>query len=191
VLIESEFEVAAPIDAVWEYFSDVPSLAPCLPGAELTEILSENSYRGQVISKVGPVSLKFGGTAEVTSRDNAAKRIEILANGSEAKGKGTAAMNLVAQLVPAGRGTKVKVRQDLQLSGAVAQFGRGMVTDVMTVIMRKFAVSVEENIRRIERGETPLAAAASVGGIGIAVRAATLALKRVFGRLLGIRSWYE
>jgi carbon monoxide dehydrogenase subunit G len=170
MLIESEFEVGAPVDSVWNYFSDVPSLVPCLPGAELTEVLGEDSYRGRVTSKVGPISLKFGGTAEVTERDPAGKKIVIAATGAEAK---------------------VKVRQDLQLTGAVAQFGRGMVTDVMTVIMGSFASAVEENIRRVERGESPLAAAKSVGGIGVGIRAATLALKRVFGRLLGIRSWYE
>jgi carbon monoxide dehydrogenase subunit G len=191
MLIESEFEVGAPVDSVWNYFSDVPSLVPCLPGAELTEVLGEDSYRGRVTSKVGPISLKFGGTAEVTERDPAGKKIVIAATGAEAKGKGTAVMNLTANLVPVGRGTKVKVRQDLQLTGAVAQFGRGMVTDVMTVIMGSFASAVEENIRRVERGESPLAAAKSVGGIGVGIRAATLALKRVFGRLLGIRSWYE
>ncbi len=191
MLIESEFEVAAPVDRVWDYFQDVPALAPCLPGAELTEVLGEDSYRGQVVSKVGPVSLKFGGTAEVKERDAVNKRIVIQANGAEAKGKGTAAMNITAHLVPAPRGTRVKVKQDLQLTGAVAQFGRGMVADVMTVIMRSFAGCVEENIRRAERGESPTASARSAGGIGIAVSAATLALKRVFGRLLGIRAWYE
>lgn len=191
MLLQNEFDVAAPIDAVWEYFCDVEALAPCLPGAELTEDLGEDNYRGQVVSKVGPVSLKFGGTVQVNERDAANRRIVIFANGAEAKGKGTAVLNLTAQLSPSGRGgTKVTVDQDLQLSGAVANFGRGMVADVMTVMMRNFAAAVEENIGRMQRGED-LAAARSVGGIGVGINAAVLALKRSFGRILGIRRWYE
>jgi len=191
VLLKNEFDVDAPIEAVWEYFGDVPSLAPCLPGAELTEDLGDDKYKGQVTSKVGPVTVKFGGTAQVVERDAANKRIVIAANGAELKGKGTAAMNLTAQLVASGRRTKVKVEQDLQLTGMIANFGRGMVADVMTVIMRGFGSAVEDNIGRLQRGEQPLAAAKSVGGVAIGIRAAKLALMRVFGRLLGIRRWYE
>jgi carbon monoxide dehydrogenase subunit G len=191
VLLKNEFDVDAPIEAVWEYFQDVPSLAPCLPGAELTEDLGDDHYKGLVTSKVGPVTVKFGGTAQVVERDAATKRIVIAANGSELKGKGTAAMNLTAQLVASGRRTRVKVDQDLQLTGMIANFGRGMVADVMTVIMRSFAAAVEENIGRLQRGEEPLAAARSAGGVAIGIRAAKLALMRVFGRLLGIRRWYE
>ncbi|HZE65129.1 MAG TPA: SRPBCC family protein [Sporichthyaceae bacterium] len=191
MLLKNEFEVDAPIDAVWDYFQDVPSLAPCLPGAELTEDLGDDNYKGLVTSKVGPVTVKFGGTAQVVERDGASKRIVIAAHGAELKGKGTAVMNLTAQLVPTGRRTKVKVDQDLQLTGMIANFGRGMVADVMTVIMRSFATAVEDNIGRLQRGEQPMAAATSVGGVAIGIKAATLALKRVFGRLLGIRRWYE
>jgi len=189
MLIETDFEVGAPVDKVWKYFDDVPNLVPCVPGAELTELNGEN-FKGLVTSKVGPVTVKFGGEGEIVVRDATTRRLELNATGAETKGKGTAVMNLVAQLSPGGKGTKVKVRIDLTLSGAIAQFGRGMVADVLAVIMRAFAVAVEENIGRLERGEA-LAGAATAGGVGIAINAAKLALKRLAGRILGIRSWYE
>lgn len=191
MLLNNEFDVAAPIEAVWEYFQDVEAVATCLPGAEITEDLGEDRYRGQVVSKVGPVSLKFGGVVQITERDQANRRVVIHADGSEAKGKGTAVLDLVATLAPSGRGgTRVKVEQDLALSGAVANFGRGMVADVMTVMMRSFGDAMEENIGRLQRGEE-LVGARSVGGIGVGINAAKLALMRCFGRIFGIRRWYE
>lgn len=191
MLLINEFDVASPIDAVWDYFQDVEAVATCLPGAEIVEDLGEEKYRGQVVSKVGPVSLKFGGVVQITERDQTNRRVVIHADGSEARGKGTAVLDLTATLAPSGRGgTRVKVEQDLQLSGAVATFGRGMVADVMTVMMGSFAEAIEENIGRLQRGEE-LVGARSVGGIGVGINAAKLALMRCFGRVFGIRRWYE
>ncbi|MGQ0464654.1 MAG: SRPBCC family protein [Sporichthyaceae bacterium] len=189
--LHNEFEVAAPLDAVWDYFGDVEAVAACLPGAEIVEDLGEEKYRGLVVSKVGPVSLTFGGVVQITERDRASRKVVIHADGSEAKGKGTAVLDLTATLAPSGRGgTRVKVDQDLQLSGAVATFGRGAVADVMTIMMRSFGDAMEENIGRMQRGEE-LVGARSVGGIGVGVNAAKLALMRAFGRIFGIRRWYE
>jgi hypothetical protein len=189
MLIENEFEIGSPVDKVWNYLYDLNNLVPCVPGAELTQ-LEGDQFKGLVTSKVGPVTVKFNGEGEIVSRDATARRIEVNANGAETKGKGTAVVNLVAQLSPAGNGTRVKVRMDLTLSGAIAQFGRGMVADVMAVIMRSFGTAIGENIGRLERGES-LVGAAATSGIAIGINAAKIALKRVVGRLLGIRSWYE
>src|SRR5882724_5991406 len=130
MLIESDFEVPAPIDQVWRYLLDVPRMAPNLPGAELTEVIDENTYRGRVTSKLGPVSLRFAGIAKVVEQDAAAHRVLLTASGAEERGKGQATMDITATLVAVGAGTKVKVVQDLQVSGAAAQFGRGMMWGV-------------------------------------------------------------
>jgi hypothetical protein len=87
--------------------------------------------------------------------------------------------------VAAGAGTKVEVDQDLQLSGAAAQYGRGMISDVSTVLMRDFATNMQNRIAALDRGVAPdqVASAAAAGGIGIGVRAALLAITRLFRRL--------
>jgi hypothetical protein len=189
MLIESEFEIGSSVDKVWNYLYDMNNLVPCVPGAELTELNGEQ-FKGMVTSKVGPVTVKFGGEGEIVSRDATARRIEVNASGAESKGKGTAVMNLVAQLSPGGNGTKVSVKMDLTLTGAIAQFGRGMVADVLAVIMKAFGAAIGENIGRLERGES-LVGAKATSGIAIGINAAKIALRRVVGRLLGIRSWYE
>ena len=186
MLIRSEFEVAQPADKVWQFFDNIPQVAACLPGAELTEDLGGDKYQGQVAVRMGPVRLQFGGTAEITERDPAAKRVVVHAAGAEQKGRGQASMVITATLTQAGRGTKVDVTQDLQLSGAAAQYGRGMISDVTAVLMRDFSANMQDRIERIERGESPeqiaAAAATPAGGLTLGLRAALMALGRVFRR---------
>src|SRR5215469_2239646 len=140
MLIKQDFEVDQPVAKVWEFFGDIPKVASSLPGAELTENLGEDKYGGQVAVRMGPVKLQFAGTAEITERDEAAKRIVVNAAGADQRGRGQASMVVTATLSQAGAGTKVAVSQDLQLSGAAAQYGRGMISDVTAVLMRDFSV---------------------------------------------------
>jgi carbon monoxide dehydrogenase subunit G len=184
MLITSDFEVTAPVDKVWQFFDDIPQVATCLPGTELTGELGENKYQGRVVVRMGPVRLQFAGTAEVTERDEGAKREVIHASGAEARGRGEASMTVTATLERAGSGTKVNVTQDLHLSGAAAQYGRGMISDVTTVLMRDFAANVTARIGAAERGESPAQAASTTpaGGFSLGLRAALMALGRVFRR---------
>src|SRR5580704_15869451 len=186
MLIKNEFQVAAPIDKVWQFFGDIPQVAACLPGTELTDDLGGDKYEGRVAVRMGPVRLQFAGKADITERDEAAKRLVVNATGAEEKGRGQASMVVTATLAPAGRGTKVSVAQDLQLSGAAAQYGRGMISDVTAVLMRDFSANMQDRIERLERGDSPeeIAAAAvtPAGGLTLGLRAAMMALTRVFRR---------
>ncbi len=186
MIITSDFEVAQPVDRVWQFFDNIPQVASCLPGAELTKDLGDDKYEGQVAIRMGPVRLQFTGTADITERDEAAKRITVHAAGADVKGRGQAAMVVGATLSSKGRGTLVAVSQDLQLSGAAAQYGRGMIADVSAILMRDFAAAMQDRIERLDRGESAeqLAAAgtSSAQGFTIAARAARMALMRVFRR---------
>src|SRR5216683_6722133 len=185
MLITNDFEVAQPVEKVWKFFEDIPQVATCLPGAELTEDLGGEKYKGRVAIRMGPVRLQFGGTAEIAERDEAARRVVVNASGAEEKGRGQASMVITATLLRAGRGTKVSVAQDLQLSGAAAQYGRGMISDVTAVLMRDFSVNLADRIDRAQRGEavTGAATAASpASGFTLGMRAAVMALRRVFRR---------
>jgi len=184
VLIRNDFEVAEPVEKVWAFFGDIPHVAACLPGAELTDSLGEDKYAGKVAVRMGPVRLQFAGTAEITERDEAAHRLVANAAGAEEKGRGQAAMVITATLQQAGRGTRVGVTQDLQLAGAAAQYGRGMISDVTAVLMRDFSANLAAAIAARERGEDPAAATArrEASGLAIGLAAARMALMRVFRR---------
>jgi uncharacterized protein len=186
MLVTNDFEVAQPVEKVWEFFGDIPQVATCLPGAELTEDLGGEKYKGRVAIRMGPVRLQFAGTAEIAERDDAAKRLVLNAAGAEEKGRGQASMVVTATLARSGRGTKVSVAQDIQLSGAAAQYGRGMISDVSSVLMRDFATTMQDRIERVERGESAeqIAAAGTspASGLALGLRAAVMALTRVFRR---------
>lgn len=184
MLIKSDFEVAQAVDKVWQFFDNIPQVAACLPGAELTDDLGDDRYRGKVAIRMGPVKLQFAGTAQIKERDHAAKRIVVDAAGADEKGRGQAAMLVTAQLSPTAGGTKVEVAQDVQLSGAAAQYGRGMISDVTAVLMRDFAKNMQNRIGALDSGLSAdqIATAAPASGLTIGLRAASMALRRVWRR---------
>jgi uncharacterized protein len=187
MLITNEFEVAEPVDQVWQFFQNIPQVAACLPGAQLTEDLGDDKYKGTVAVRMGPVRLQFAGTADITERDEAAKRLTVHASGADEKGRGQADMVVTATLARTNRGTtKVDVLQDLQLAGAAAQYGRGMISDVSAILMRDFAANMQGRIERLNLGESPeqiaATSAAPARGFTLGLRAAMLALNRVFRR---------
>ena len=181
--ITSDFEVTEPVDTVWRFFDDIPQVAACLPGAEINEELGDDTYAGTVVIRMGPVKLEFAGTAAIKERDDEAKRIVVDASGADEKGRGQAAMLITVALSPAPGGTSVEVAQDLQLSGAAAQYGRGMVADVTAVMMRKFATNMQDRLSAGARGEsTEHVGSAPASGLSVGFAALRLALLRVFRR---------
>jgi uncharacterized protein len=183
MLIKSGFDVAQPVDKVWQFFDDIPGVAACLPGAQLTQDLGDDKYLGKVAVRMGPVRLQFGGTAQIKERDDTAKRIVVDAAGADEKGRGNASMLITATLSPARGGTRVDVTQDLQVSGAAAQYGRGMITDVTEILMRDFATNMQNRIDAKARGvAVDKVGSTSASGFTIGLRAARLALGRVLRR---------
>jgi carbon monoxide dehydrogenase subunit G len=184
VLIKSEFDVAQPVEKVWQFFDNVPQVAACLPGAELTDDLGDDKYLGKVAIRMGPVKMQFAGTANITERDDAGRRIVVDAAGADEKGRGQAAMKVTARVVSAPGGSRVLVEQDLQLSGAAAQYGRGMISDVTAVLMRDFATNMQTRIDAIERGISldQLGSARPASGLAIGLSALRMALARVLRR---------
>ncbi len=184
MLIKSDFEVNQPIDAVWKFFGDIPQVAKCLPGAELSEQVGDDKFVGGVLVRLGPVKMQFAGSADITERNEAAKRIVVNAAGADSKGRGQAALLLTATLSSTPGGTKVDVTQNLQLSGAAAQYGRGMIGDVAAVLMADFATNMQSRLVAIQRGLSPdqVASAKPASGLAIGLRAVRMALARVFRR---------
>jgi uncharacterized protein len=184
MLIKNGFEVAQPVEKVWRFFDNIPQVAACLPGAELTDDLGDDKYLGRVAIRMGPVKLQFAGTARIKERDDAARRIVVDAAGADEKGRGQAAMLVTAVLVAERGGTRVDVAQDLQLSGAAAQYGRGMISDVSAVLMLDFATNMQARIDAIDRGVSPdqVGAPRTASGFAIGLRAIRMALGRVLRR---------
>jgi carbon monoxide dehydrogenase subunit G len=208
MLIENEFTVATPVDDLWAYLLDVERIAPCMPGAELTETIDEQHWKGKVNVKFGPVSLSFAGTVEMTERDDAAHRAVLHAKGMEAKGKGAANATVTSWLEPAAEAqTTVKMTADITLTGAAAQLSRGLLPEISKKLTQQFADCLEATINA-ERAAAQAPAAAvgegagttteaappaapapaaakHVGGIGLGLSAIWALIKDFFRRLFG------
>ena len=136
--IENSFTVDAPIEEAWALLTDIPEIAPCLPGAKL-DGESEGVYSGSVKVKVGPVTAEYKGTAEFVERDDAGYKAVISGKGRDSRGAGNAQALITAQMTAVGAQTTVDINTDLKISGKVAQFGRGVMQDVSEKLLGQFA----------------------------------------------------
>jgi carbon monoxide dehydrogenase subunit G len=187
--LENEFTVPASTDEVWEFLLDPRRVAPCMPGAELTEVVNDRQYKGKVHIKMGPVSLAFNGDVDITERDDAAKRMVMKAKGSELKGKGQANAMIVSTLERNGSGTRMRISQDIDLSGPLAQYGRGMIQDVSGSLMNEFADRIQADLSRGKNG-APVAAHGrkkknQVSGFKLGWIAVKSGIGRFFKKLFG------
>ncbi len=119
-----------------------------MPGAELTEVTDRNTYRGKIAVRLGPVGLTFAGVVKLDEIDDVNHKARVSAQGSDAKGRGGANATSVFRLEPAGSGCKVLVHTSLTLSGAVAQYGRGVgiIQATATQIMNQFAKCLKDKL---------------------------------------------
>jgi len=195
VLIENEFTVAKPLDQVWDYLLDVHEVAPCMPGAELTETVDDRNWKGKLTMKFGPVSMSFAGSVTMEERDDAAHRVVLHAKGTEQKGKGAADATVTSWLEAADAGTTVKMQADMTLTGAAAQLSRGLLPEVSKRLTQQFADCLEQSlggaagaadqVGASTPSSAPTAVAKPVGGIRLGLSATWSVLMSFFRRLFG------
>ncbi len=184
MLINQSFQIDQPVDQVWKFFDDIPLVAKCIPGADLTNQVGDDQYEGDVIISAGPVKLEFSGSVKIKSRDEARKVLVLDAFGADKKGRGSATMIMQISLKPLGGATDVSLNIDLSISGAAAQYGRGLVVDVTSVLIEQTAGSMKLRITAMSEGRDPYAidAPQAASGLAIGFTAFLRAAKRVFAR---------
>jgi carbon monoxide dehydrogenase subunit G len=152
--IADNFRVSTPIEDTWKVLLDIERIAPCLPGAQLQEIEGDE-YRGIVKVKVGPITAQYKGTATLAEVDEAGRRLVIDATGRDTRGQGNATASIVVTMLEEGDGTRVEVVTDLAITGKVAQFGRGVLVDVSSKLMRQFVENLERDVLAGEHDSPP------------------------------------
>jgi carbon monoxide dehydrogenase subunit G len=159
--LENSFAVAAPPARVFDYLLDVNKVVGCVPGAELTEVVDESTFKGRVKVKVGPITVAYNGTARINDRNAAARTATLQAEGRETTGPGSARATAQMSVEPDGTGSMVKIVTDYSVQGRVAQFGRGVMEDVSRRMVNEMAACIKANVEAAER---PGPAAGDGGG---------------------------
>ena len=156
--LNHEFTVNVPVEEAWAILTDLERIAPCLPGAQLTEVEGD-TYRGQVKIKVGPILAQFKGQASFMSRDDVAHKASLKGEGRDTTGKGNASAIITAELTSVTQtSTKCTVHTDLSISGKVAQFGRGALADVSDKLLAQFSENLNQLISAAPAPSAPVAA---------------------------------
>ena len=143
--LKSEFRVDIPVEQAWKTLTDVEFIAPCMPGAQLTEV-DGDEFKGGVKIKVGPITAQYKGSARFVELDKANHRVVLEANGRDSRGAGNAAAEVTAKMTPDGDGTVIAITTDLKVTGKVAQFGRGVMADVTEKLIGQFVDSLEQKL---------------------------------------------
>lgn len=165
---DNSFEVPLPPDQAWPILMDVARIAPCMPGAELTEITDARNYKGKISVRLGPVSLAFAGKVQLDDVDDAARSARVTAQGSDAKGRGAANAAATFKVEPKNDGSIVLIHTDLMLSGAVAQYGRGvgMIQATAAQIIGQFAANLRAQLAQPLPAASTTAAPSEPGTVG-------------------------
>lgn len=139
------FTVPAPVDRVWETFTDLEQVGGCFPGATITEA-DGDAFSGSVKVKLGPIALVYNGSGRFVERDDQAHTARIEAKGKDKRGNGTAGADVNVTLTPDGDGTRAEVVTDLAITGKPAQFGRGVMQDVSDKLLQQFVSCIEQRL---------------------------------------------
>lgn len=182
--LHNTFEVPLPPQEAWRVLLDIPRIAPCMPGAELTEVVSDTTFKGKVGVRLGPVALSFNGVATFDEIDAVGHSARVKAEGTDSKGRGGASARVTFRLEPVAGGSRVLVDTTLNLSGSVAQFGRGtgMIQSVASQLVGQFARNLEAELGRAPAATAP---AAPISGLALLWTALLDVLRRLFGRRTG------
>ena len=185
---DNTLEVPLPPAEAWKVLLDIERIARCIPGAELTEVVDENTYKGKVAVRLGPVALSLAGQARFEEIDHVHHQARMRAQGSDPKGRGGSDSVIVFRLEPAGAGTRVLIHSDVKLSGSIAQYGRGsgMIQSFASQIINQFGQALKAQLA--PSPPVVVLPDAQAGGMAVDATPAPLPVKPISGLTLFVRA---
>lgn len=186
--IEKTFVIQADRASVWKFLTDPYRVARCLPGAAITEKVDEQTYAGTITVKVGPVSASYKGKVRFERLDEAEGSAEIVGSGQDVRGKGGADMRLKSRLTQLSpRQTEITASSQVNITGILAQLGRGMIQDVSDQMFQKFTEAMRAQLESasVPNAPTnpgPAVEAAPIDVVSLGAGAARRAAGRAVGR---------
>lgn len=188
VKIEKTFQVHEPIEHVWRLLSDPRKVVTCVPGAQITEVVDERTYKGSISVKVGPTVTDYQGEVDIERLDDQRYEIELVGKGRDVKGKGSASMKMTGRLrALVDGGTEVTSVSEVNVVGILAQFGARMIHEVSNKIFEEFTKSFQQQLQQAPETTgaeaKPAAEPQPIKAIPLVLSALWAALVRFFRRL--------
>jgi len=144
--LENRFDVAASPEAAWTLLNDVPAVLPCMPGAELLEVVDPDSWKARMQVRLGPISLQFLADLSRETTELQERRAVISVDAREARGRGKASATITSTVEEATGGSRVSIVTELALRGPLAQYGRPIVAPVAEQLTEQFAACISQKL---------------------------------------------
>lgn len=190
VELDKAFPIEASDTAAWTFLQDIPGVAGCMPGAEITETIDDTHFKGRVTARIGPATMAFNGDIEIKGVDTAGKQLQILGRGQDTKGSSSAEMDLSAWVIDSGDGNcELKGKATVSVTGKAASFGGRMLTQVADQLLNQFGKNFSNNVMAQGEGEAAETAKEQLAeqpkelnGIALAWSVIMAFIKSLFGK---------
>ncbi len=157
--LEKEFELPGSTGQAWEFLQDIPGVASCMPGAEITDTIDEHNYKGKVKMKIGPAVMAFNGDIVISNIDVQKRQLNLLGKGQDSKGTSSATMDLTAWIAETDAGkSALKGNASVTVTGKAASLGGRMMMQVADQIMNQFGANFAEHVAAMGEGQEAVAA---------------------------------
>jgi carbon monoxide dehydrogenase subunit G len=178
--ITKEFSIDQPIDKVWANLANPEEVVECVPGAAITEKIDDSNYKGEVVTKFGPIKAKYNGDIEIVELDEVNRKMTLKGKGLDSKGKGSADMIMNGTLTEQDGATHVNFQMEVTIVGMLAQFGSRLINDVSDQLLNQFV----DNFRnKLSGGEVATDGGAKKDNSLNAGKLAGTVVKSVFGSI--------
>lgn len=190
MVLENGFEVAASRDDTWSLLSDVPRVVPCMPGATLSEVVDEDQWKAMLKVNIGPVCMAFDTDVQRVAVDEERGRVELTFKAREKRNRGSASGNIESIVSSLDGLTKVDIRTDIKVSGAVARYGSGMFEEISASLVDQFSEAIREELVPLDPSSDGAPTARptesnSIPMVGLVLRTYFKRLRRTWARLRG------
>lgn len=157
--LEKEFELPGTTFQAWQFLQDIPGVASCMPGAEITDTIDEHNYKGKVKMKIGPAVMAFNGDIVISNIDAQKRELNLLGKGQDSKGTSSATMDLTAWIAETDAGkSALKGNASVTVTGKAASLGGRMMMQVADQIMNQFGANFAEHVAAMGEGQEAEAA---------------------------------
>lgn len=136
---EHDFSVNAPVERVWDFLMDVPRMAVCIPGTSAITPVDERNYDATVVTKIGPISARFGCRITVVTLDPVAHAATIELSGKDNRLGGGVRGKMAMTLSGSVDGTMVRIVSDVDVLGKIGQYGHGVIAKRADAMLTDFA----------------------------------------------------